>query len=100
MQRRAILGRCELGARKVLAVGLVDGDHIGKLDDALLERLQLVAGAGQRQHEEKIGLIGNRDFGLADPDGLDQHHVIARRLAQQHGFPRLGGDAAERAGGR
>ena len=38
-------------------------------------------------------------FRLADADGLDQHNVVAGGLAQQHGLARLGGDAAERAGG-
>ena len=100
VQRRAILGRGKLGAGDIVAVGLVDRDHVGELDDAFLERLQLVAGAGQRQHQEKIGHVGDRNFRLADADGLDQDHVVARGLAKQHGLARLRRDAAERAGRR
>ena len=36
----------------VRAVGLVDRDHVGQLEDALLDALQLVAGAGQREQQE------------------------------------------------
>ena len=97
MQRRAVFGRGELGAGKIVAVGLVDRDHVGELDDAFLERLQFVAGARQRQHEKEISHVGNRDFRLADADGLDQHDVVARGLAQQHGLARLRRNAAERA---
>ena len=97
VQRRAIFGRGELGAGKIVAVGLVDRDHVGELDDAFLERLQFVAGARHRQHEKEIGHVGDRDFRLADADGLDQHDVVARSLAEQHGLARLRRDAAERA---
>ena len=34
---------------RVLAVGLVDRDHVGDLEHALLDALQLVAGPGQAQ---------------------------------------------------
>ena len=98
MQRRAIFGGGRFGAREIVAVGLVDGDHIGEFDDAFFEPLHFIAAAGQHHHQEKIGHVGDRNLRLADADRFDQYHVVARRLAQQHGFARLGGDASEGAG--
>ena len=37
-----------------VAVGLVHRDHVGDLEDALLDPLQLVAGAGQGQEQERV----------------------------------------------
>ena len=99
IERGAIVGGREPGARDIVAVGLVDRDHVGQFDDAFLQALQFVAGAGQHQHQEKIGHVGDRGLRLADADRFHQHHVVAGRLAEQHGLARLGGDAAERAGG-
>ena len=97
MQRAAIFGRREIGALDVVAVGLVDRDHVGEFDQALLDALQFVAGARQHQRQEEIGHVADRGLGLADADGLDQHHVEAGRLAQQHRLAGFGRDAAERA---
>ena len=82
MQRRAVFGSGSLGAREVVAVGLVDRDHVGELDQALLEALQLVAGARQHQHQEKIGHVGDHGLRLAGADGLDQHDVVAGGFAE------------------
>ena len=97
MQRRAVFGGGKLGAGKIVAVGLVDHDHVGELDHALLEGLQFVAGARQRQDKKEVGHVGDRDFRLADADGLDKNNVIARGLAEQHGLARARRNAAERA---
>ena len=43
VQRAAIVGGRDLGALEIVAVGLVDRDHVGELDQALLDALQLVA---------------------------------------------------------
>ena len=50
------------------------------LDDALLDALQIVAAAGQQQHEEEVDHVGDRDLGLADADRLDDDDVEAGRL--------------------
>ena len=100
MQRGAIFRRSGVCPGQIVAVGLVDGDHIGEFDEALLEALQFVAAAGQHQGEEKIRHVGDRGFRLSGADGLDQNHVVAGRLAQQHGLAGFCGDAAERAGRR
>ena len=97
LQRRPVFGGGALGARDVVAVGLVDGDHVGDLDDALLDALQVVAAAGEQQHEEEIDHVGDGDLRLADADRLDDDDVEAGRLAQRHRLARLARDAAERA---
>ena len=86
-----------MARRQVVAVGLVDRDQVGELDQALLDALQLVAGAGQQQDQEKVDHAGDHRLGLADTHRLDQDHVEARRLAQQHGLARHPRDAAQRA---
>ena len=98
MQSRAIFRRRRLGAGDIVAVGLVDRDHVGQFDHAFFQSLQFVARAGQHQHQEKIGHVGDRDFRLADADRFDQHHIVAGGLAQQHGLAGFRRDAAERAG--
>jgi hypothetical protein len=100
VQRCAVFGSCHPGAGGVVAVRLVDCDHVGQFDQAFLEPLQLVAGAGQHQRKEKVRHIGNGSFRLADAHRLDQDHVVAGRLAQQQGLARSCSDAAEGAGGR
>ena len=64
------------GLLLAVAVGLVDRDHVGDLEDALLDALELVAGAGQGEEQERVDHPGDGDLGLADADGLDQHHVV------------------------
>ena len=38
--------------------------------------MQLVTRAGQHQHQEEVGHVGDHGLGLAGADGLDQHHVV------------------------
>ena len=99
MERGAVLRGGDIGALQIVAVRLVDRDHVGELDEAFLDALELVAGAWQHQREEEIGHVGDRGLGLPGADRLDQDHVEPRRLAQQHGLAGLGGDATQRAGG-
>ena len=87
-------GACLLLA---VAVGLVDRDHVGDLEDALLDALQLVAGAGQGEEEERVDHAGDGHLRLADADRLDQHHVVAGGLEHGHRLHGGAGDAAERA---
>src|SRR5262245_14673059 len=99
VQRGAVLGRRALRARDVVAVPLVDRERIGELEDALLDALELVPRAGKHQHEEEVDHRRDRDLGLADADRLDQHDVVARRLAHEDGLARPPRDAAEGAAG-
>ena len=86
------------GRRKVLAVGLVDGDHVGQFQDALLDALQLVAGTGQHQDEEEVDHGGHHGLGLADPHSLHQHHVVSCGLKDHHRLPGGAGNATEGPG--
>ncbi len=87
------------GAPRLLlavAVGLVDRDHVGDLQDALLDPLELVAGAGEGEEQERVDHPGDGDLGLPDADRLDQHHVVPGGLEHQH---RLGGGPGDAAQG-
>ena len=99
VEGRLVFPPCGLGAGRIVAVRLVDGDHVRDLQQALLDALQLVAGARQHQRQEEVGHLGDSGFGLADADGLDQDDVIACRFHDDHGFAGGAGDAAKRARG-
>ena len=92
-----MLGAGALGARALLAVGLGHDQRVGELEHALLEPLQLVARARLHEHQEEVDHRVDRDLGLPDPDRLDEHHVVAGRLAHEHRLARALRDAAERA---
>ena len=53
-QRPGQLAGGGAGVALVRAVGLVHRDDVGELEDALLDALQLVAGAGDGQQEERV----------------------------------------------
>ena len=97
MERGGVVGRRGGGPGTVVTVGLVDRHQVGELEDALLDALQLVAGARQHEHQEEVDHVGDDRLGLPDADGLDQHHVEAGGLDHDHGLPRRAGDPAERA---
>src|SRR5699024_4671205 len=88
------------GVPDVGAVGLVDRHHVGQLQDALLDALELIAGPGQREEGEAVDHPGDGDLGLAHPHGLDEDHVEPRGLHEHDGLAGRLGDAAQRAGGR
>ena len=71
-------------------------DRVRELEDALLDPLQLVARAGQREHEEEVDHLGDRGLALPDADRLDEDHVEAGRLAEEHRLARAPRDAARR----
>ena len=82
-----VIGRGPGGQLLQGAVGLVDQDQVGQLDDAPLDALQVIAAARQEHQEEHVGHIGDGGFRLADPHGLHQHDVMAGGLDHQHRFP-------------
>ncbi len=86
--------------RMAAVVRLVHRDDVGELEDALLDALELVAGAGQGEEEEGVDHPGHGRLRLADADGLDEHDVVARVLEDEHRLGGRAGDAAEGAGGR
>ena len=83
----------------LIAVGLGHHQRVGELEHALLDALQLVAGPRDHEHEKEIDHRVDGDLGLADADGFDEHHVVARRLAHEHRLARALRDTAERAAG-
>ncbi len=100
-QRAGQLAGRGAGVEFVRAVRLVHGDDVGELQDALLDALELVAGAGQGEQQEAVDHARDGGLGLADADGLHQHHVVAGRLHHHHRLAGGTGHPAERArGGR
>ncbi len=89
--------RVRSAMRQGVAVGLVHDHRVRELDHALLDALELVAAPGREEHEEEVDHGGHRHLGLPDAHGLDQHDVVARRLAEQHRLAGALGDAAQRA---
>ena len=101
VQHVLVLAAGGFGFRAIVAVGFVEGDQVGHLDDAALHALQFVARARQHQQQEEIDHGADGGFRLAHAHGFDQHVAISGRFAQQHGFAGAAGDAAQRsAGGR
>ena len=88
------------GGRLAVAVGLVDRDDVGELEDAALDALQLVAGTGQGEQQEGVDHLGDRDLVLADADGLDDDDVVAGRLEHEHRLAGGPGHPAELAARR
>ena len=62
-----------------LAVGLVDDEDVADLQDPGLRGLDAVAHPGRQQDDGGVRQPGDLDLALADADGLDEHHVEARR---------------------
>ena len=59
-------------------VALVDHDDVGHLQQAGLDRLDLVAHLGRLDDDRRVGRGGHLDLALARADGLDQDRVEAR----------------------
>ncbi|MNY03241.1 hypothetical protein D3C86_1358530 [compost metagenome] len=58
-------------------VGLVDHEEVRDLHDPRLDGLNAVAQVGRQDEHRAIGCLGDRHLALADPHGLDDHHVAA-----------------------
>ena len=99
-ERRQVIGPQAAGGIGELAVGLVDDDQVGELDDSLLEALHLVTAAGREQQQEHVDHVGHLGLGLADADRLDHDGAETRRLAHQHRLARAPRHPAARAARR
>jgi LAO/AO transport system kinase len=80
-----------------VAVGLVDRDDVGELEDAALDALQLVAGPGQGEQQEGVDHLGDGDLVLANAHRLDDDHVVAGGLEHEHRLAGRAGHTAELA---
>lgn len=68
------------GARRALAIGLVDHQHVGNLQDAGLHGLDAVAEPRRRHDHADIGDLGHVDLGLPGADRLDQDDLEPARI--------------------
>ena len=59
-----------------------------------------VAGAGDQDEHDRVGVVDDVDLGLADADRLQEDVVLAGGVHQQRRLQRRLGQAAERAAGR
>ena len=73
--------RC--GPLRARLVALVDHDEVGDLEQARLDRLDLVAHLGCLQDHGRVGRRRDFHLALAGPDGLDEQQVEAASI--QHG---------------
>ena len=81
-QHRPQLGRRPLCAR---LVALVDDDQVGDLEQAGLDRLDLVAHLGRLEHDRRVGSGRDLDLALAGPDRLDQDQVETGGVQHRRG---------------
>ena len=76
-----------------------DGARIGKLHDAFLDALEVIAGPCQYDEHEEIDHGANRGLRLADTDGLDKDNVTAGSFAEEHSLTGFSRDTAQSAFG-
>lgn len=79
------------------AIGLVDCHDVREFHDSSFDALEIVAASGSEKQEEQIGEVGGRGLRLANANGLHDHEVEARSLADQEGFPGPLADTAKHA---
>ena len=75
-------------------VALVDHDQVGDLEQARLDRLDLVAHLGRLEHDRRVRRGGDLDLALPGPDGLDEDEVEAGRIEHRSGGRRGRGQTA------
>ena len=77
------MGQIAHGAIGAFAIGLVDHEHVGDLEDAGLDGLDLVAEPGHGDDDRGLRLRHDVDLVLPDADGLDDDDVEAHGV--EHG---------------
>ena len=95
-RRRGDEHRPQLRRRPLRAglVALVDDDEVGDLEQARLDRLDLVAHLGRLEDDGRVGRGRDLDLALPGPDGLDEDEVEARRVEDGRGGRRGRGETA------
>ena len=84
------VGRLD-GVAFVAVVGLVDDDQLGQLQDAPLDALQGVAGAGHGEDDKAVDHVGDGNLGLTDADRFDDDDIKTGGLHHDHGLARRRG---------
>ena len=82
------------GAVRALAIGLVDIEDVRDLEDARLDRLNVVAHARDHDHHHAMGQAGDVDLVLTHADRLDDHDLLAQGV---HDPNTVGGSARQPA---
>ena len=85
--RRASPGAGARGPLGTGPVALVDDDDVGHLEQAGLDRLDLVAHLGRLEDDRRVGRGRHLDLALTGPDGLDQDEVEADRVEDRAAAP-------------
>ena len=88
------------GALRALAVGLVDDQDVGDLQQPRLHGLNVIAEAGRGDEDAHVGHLGDVDLALAGADGLDQNDVLPRRVQRIDDAHRRRREAAQVAAAR
>ena len=86
------------GLGRAGAVGLVDDEHVGDLEQAGLRGLHRVAPSRVHDDDRRVGVPRDLDLDLADPDGLDQDPRCPDRVEHADRLRRR--DATARRGAR
>jgi len=90
------------GANRILglrAVGLVDDEDVGDLQDAGLDRLHIVPQSGRLHDQGGLRLMGDIHFALARADRLDENGVEAGGIQRADGVGGGAGQPAQTATG-
>src|SRR5215831_8098271 len=78
-----------------LAVGLVDGENVGALENAGLDRLYVVAHAWRHHDERRVRRTRHLELVLPDAHGFDENHVGAPRVEHAHDVARRARQTSE-----
>ena len=82
-----------------LAIALVDYEDVGDLHDSRLDGLDVIAHAGNQNHDRDVGEPHDIDFILADADGLNEDDVAPRGIEHGGNVRRGARQAAQRSAG-
>ncbi len=85
LRRRRDEHRAQLGGRPLRSglVALVHDDQVRHLQQARLDRLDLVAHLGRLEDHGRVRGGGDLDFALAGADRLDEHEIEPGRIHQR-----------------
>ena len=80
-----------------IEIGLVDREHVADLQDARLDRLNVIAHARNQHDHRRVRRPHNIHLGLPDTDGFDKDDIFAERIHRLDRIRCLVGEAAKAA---